>query len=139
MPESKPPFSYSYDYRRAAPPAVNDIIPGLPIDSDPPELRREPEPMARMIAAVMKNLKIEMHDWLHDLRAAWPQILPADIASKTQPAKFENNILFVSVVSSVALFEIRRARLKDIETAVRRFAPDKKIRHVQLAVNHVNL
>jgi hypothetical protein len=139
MSQSKHLFPYTREYRRAAPPEAQNVIPGLPVDSDPPELRREPESMERVVAAVMKTLNIEMHEWIHDLRAAWPQILPADIASRTQPAKFENQILFVSVVSSVALFELRRSRLKEIETAVRRFAPDRAIRHVQLAVNHVHL
>lgn len=114
----------------------NNIIPGLPIDADPPELHHEPETMDKMVSSVMKQLNIEVHSWIDDLRAAWKDILPPDITSKTKPAKFENNILFVYVGSSVDLFDLRRTKLKVIEKAVRGFAPDKKIRHIQLMVNH---
>jgi hypothetical protein len=34
---------------------------------------------------------------------------------------------------------LRRTRLKEIEAAVKKFAPGKKIRYVKLMVNHVNL
>jgi len=114
----------------------NNIIPGLPIDADPLEIHRDAEPIENMVAAVMKKLNLSLHEWIDDLRQAWPEILPPEIASKTRPAKFENNILFVDTVSSIALFEIRRTRLKEIEAAVRKFAPDKSIRHIQLTVNY---
>ncbi len=114
----------------------NNIIPGLPIDADPPELYHDPETMQNMIETTMKKLNIEIHDWIQDLHAAWSDILPPEITTKTQPGKYENNILFVYVRSSVELFDLRRTKLKTIESAVRQFAPDKKIRHVQLMVNY---
>ena len=117
----------------------NNIIPGLPIDADPPELYHDPEIMENMILKAMKKLDINVRDWIEDLKDAWPEILPPDITTKTQPGKCENNILFIYVRSSVELFDLRRTKLKIIEKAVREFAPDKNIRHVKLMVNHVNL
>lgn len=114
----------------------NNIIPGLPIDADPPEIRREPDCMQSLIENTMKKLNIEVHDWIEELRAAWKDILPPEITDKTQPGKYANNTLFVYVRSSVELFELRRVKLKQIERAVRQFAPDKNIRHVRLMVNH---
>ena len=114
----------------------NNIIPGLPIDADPPELHHDPDTMENMISKAMKKLNIDLKDWVEELKEAWPKILPPDITEKTQPGKYENNILFVYVRSSVELFDLRRTKLKIIENAVRQFAPDKNIRHVQLMVNH---
>jgi len=114
----------------------NNIIPGLPIDADPPELRHEPDSMDKLVTTAMKKFNIEVQGWVDELKEVWDKILPADISDRTKPGKFENNILFVYVRSSVELFDLRRTRLKDIESAVRHYAPDKNIRHVQLMVNH---
>ena len=117
----------------------NNIIPGLPIDADAPELRHEPESMGNLVEGVMKHLNIKEHGWIHELKDAWPQIVAPDIAKQTTPGKWKNNTLFVYVSSSMVLFELRRTRLKEIETAVKKFAPDKKIRYVRLMVNSVQL
>ncbi len=117
----------------------NNIIPGLPIDADAPELRQEPQSMTALVEGVMQRLDIKEHGWLHALKEAWPAIVAPDIAAQTTPGKFENNILFVCVASSMVLFELRRTRLKEIETAVRKFAPDKNIRHVKLMIDSVNV
>lgn len=115
------------------------IIPGVPIDADAPELRREPECMQTLVEGVMKKLNLVGHSWIHELKEAWPQIVNPEIARQTTPGKLENSILFVYVGSSTALFELRRTRLKEIETAVKKFAPEKNIRHVKLMVNSVDL
>jgi len=117
----------------------NNIIPGLPIDADAPELRHDPECMQNLVEGVMKRLNIKEHGWLHELKEAWPRIVGPDIARQTAPGKWENNMLFIYVASSVELFDLRRTRLKEIEEAVKKFAPDKNIRHIKLMVNSVNL
>ncbi|MFO7936613.1 MAG: DciA family protein [Kiritimatiellia bacterium] len=125
-----------HEHNRRVRTLFNNIIPGLPIDADPPELYREPDPMAKLVEKAMEKLDIETRGWLDELKEAWSSILPPEITRKAEPGKFENNILFVYVRSSVELFDLRRTRLKEIETAVRRFAPDKNIRHVRLMVNY---
>jgi hypothetical protein len=117
----------------------NNIIPGLPIDVDPPELHREPDAIESAVATVMKSLGIDTHEWIDDLRTAWSELLPDEIASRTRPIKLENNVLFVGVGSSIAMFELRRTRLKEIEEAVQLFAPEKKIRHVKLMTDYSQL
>jgi len=125
-----------HEHNRNVRTLFNNIIPGLPVDADPPELHHEPEAMNMLVEKAMKKLNIETQGWIDELKNAWNNILPADIAEKTQPGKFENNILFVYVKSSVELFDLRRTRLREIENAVRQFAPDKTVRHVQLMVNY---
>jgi len=117
----------------------NNIIPGLPIDADAPELRHEPATMANLVEGVMKRLDIKEHGWIHELNEVWSNLVAPDIAKQTKPGKYENNILFIYVSSSMVLFELRRTRLKEIEAAVKKFAPDKNIRFVKLMVNSVPL
>ncbi|MDD2599962.1 MAG: DciA family protein [Kiritimatiellae bacterium] len=128
-----------HEYNRKVKQLFENIIPGLPIDADAPELRREPACMETVVEGVMKQLNITGHSWINELKEAWPQIINAEIARQTIPGKLENNILFVYVISSTALFELRRTRLKEIEAAVKKFAPEKKIRYVKLMVNSVNV
>lgn len=115
------------------------IIPGLPIDADPPETRQEPQPFSALIEATLKRLNIDESPWLNDLSQAWPRLIPDEVAKVTCPGKWDNGILYVYVTSSMHLFEIRRAHLKRIEQAVRAFAGDDRVKHVRLMVNTVTL
>jgi len=115
------------------------IIPGLPIDADPPETRQEPQPFSALIEKTLKRLNIDESPWLNDLAQAWPQLVPAEVANVTCPGKWDNGVLYVYVTSSMHLFEIRRAHLKRIEQAVQTFAGDDRVKHVRLMVNAVTL
>jgi len=128
-----------HEHNRNVKELFNNIIPGLPIDADVPELRREPKTMKILVEEVMKSLSISEHGWIHELKEAWPDIVGPNVAKQSTPGKLQNNILFVYVNSSTVLFELRRTKLWMIEAAVKSFAPDKKIRHVRLMVNSVNL
>jgi len=115
------------------------VIPGLPIDADPTELRQEPEPLSALIEKALKRLNIAESPWLDELAQAWPQLVPADVAKVSRPGKWDHGILYVYVSSSMHLFEIRRAHLKRIEQAVRAFAGDDRVKQVRLMVNAVQL
>ena len=115
------------------------VIPGLPIDADPPETRQDAEPFSAIIEKTLKRLKIDASPWLDDLTEAWPTLVPPEVAKVTCPGKWDAGILYVYVTSSIHLFEIRRAHLKRIEQAVRAFAGDSRVRQVRLMVNAVSL
>lgn len=115
----------------------NHVIPGLPIDADPPETRQEPEPFSALIEKTLKRLNITESPWLDELAQAWPQLVPPEVAKVTRPGKWDAGILYVYVTSSMHLFEIRRTQLKRIEQAVRAFAGDERVRQVRLMVNAV--
>jgi len=115
------------------------VMPGLPIDTDPPETRREAEPFSQIIEKTLKRLKIDASPWLDELSEAWSKLVPPEVAKVTRPGKWDNGILYVYVTSSVKLFEIRRTRLRAIEQAVRTFAGDNRVRQVRLMVNSVPL
>ena len=115
------------------------IIPGLPIDADPPETRQEPEKFSAIIEKTLKQLNITESPWLDELVQAWPKLVPIEVAKVTRPGKWDNGILYVYVTSSIHLFEIRRAHLKRIENAVRAFAGDDRVKQVRLMVNSVQL
>jgi hypothetical protein len=115
------------------------IIPGLPIDADPPETRQEPEAFSALIEKTLKRLNIDASPWLAELAQAWPQLVPPEVARVTSPGKWDAGILYVYVTSSMHLFEIRRAHLKRIEQAVRAFAGDDRVKQVRLMVNSVPL
>lgn len=115
------------------------IVPGLPIDADPPETRREAEPLASVIEKTLKRLKIDASPWLDDLTAAWPTLVPPEVAKSARPGKWDNGILYVYVANSVKLFELRRTQLRNIEQAIRRFAGDGRVKQVRLLVDAVPL
>ena len=115
------------------------VIPGLPIDADPPETRMEPEPLAALIEQTLKRLKINESPWLNDLNRAWPTLVPPEVARVARPGKCDDGILFVYVTSSVKLFELRRTHLRRIEEAVKGFAGAGRVRQVRLMVNTVTL
>ena len=115
------------------------MIPGLPIDSDPPETRQEAEAFSAIIEKTLKRLKIDASPWLDDLAEAWPTLVSPELAKVTRPGKWEAGILYVYVTSSIHLFEIRRAHLTRIEQAVRAFAGGDRVKHVRLMVNAVSL
>ncbi len=117
----------------------NHIIPGLPIDADPPETRQGPEPFSQAIEKTLKRLSINVCPWLDELTQAWPTLVAPHVAKVTRPGKWDNGILYIFVTSSMHLFEIRRTQLKQIEHAVRAFAGDDRVRQVRLMVNAVPL
>ena len=117
----------------------NHVVPGLPIDADPPEMRREAEPFSAIIEKTLKRLNIAASPWLDELTQAWPNLVPPEVAKVARPGKWDNGILYVYVTSSPHLFEIRRTQLKRIEQAVRAFAGDDRVKQVRLMVNAVPL
>ena len=127
------------DQNRQAKTLFDHIVPGLPIDADPPEMRRAVEPFSAIIEKTLKKLKIDASPWLDELTAAWPALVSPEVAKVTRPGKWDNSILYIYVTTSVKLFEIRRTQLKNIEQAVRAFAPDIRIRQIRLMVNAVPL
>lgn len=115
------------------------VVPGLPIDADPPETRRDAEPFSAIIEKTLKRLNIEASPWLDELAQAWPTLVPPEVAKVSHPGKWDNGILYIYVTSSLQLFELRRQHLKRIEQAVRAFAGDGRVKHVRLMVNAVSL
>jgi hypothetical protein len=111
------------------------VIPGLPIDRDAPQLRPPITPFSQVIEATLKRLDIQMSPFLDDLVEKWETLLPPAIAKLTRPGKWENNILYVYVPTSMKLFELRRTALHQIEEAVRAFAGDIPVRQVRLMVD----
>ena len=116
----------------------NSLIPGLPIDTDPTEIRTQAEQICHPLEKILKKLKINCSPWIDELTAAWPMILPAEIAKYTSPGKWDQGILYIYVSSSLRLFEIRRMYLKKIEQTIRGFAQERvTIRQIRLMVNSV--
>lgn len=115
------------------------IVPGLPIDADPPETRRDAEPFSAIIEKTLKRLNIEASPWLDELVQAWPRLVPPEVAKVSRPGKWDNGILYIYVTTSLQLFELRRQHLRRIEQAVRAFAGDERVKHVRLMVNSVSL
>ncbi len=117
----------------------NNLVPGLPIDTDPPEMRQDPQPLSLLIEKILKRLKIEESPWLNELIQAWPSLVPPEVAKETVPGKFDSGILYIYVSHPIKLFEIRRTWLKQIETRVQAFSGGQHVRQVRLMVNSVAL
>ena len=115
----------------------NLVQPGLPIDADAPELRRDPAPFSVLVEDVLRRLNINESPWLDDLNCAWPTLVAPEVARFARPGKIAGGILFVFVTSSVKLFELRGTHLPGIERAVRAFPGGDRVRQVRLMVNAV--
>lgn len=115
------------------------VTPGLPVDGDTIELRREADAIGTVVEAALKRLNVNFSPWLEELREAWPGLVGEEVAAVARPGKVENGILFVYVTTSLKLFELRRFHLREIEKAVDEFGGDQQIRQVRLMVNSVNL
>lgn len=114
------------------------VIPGLPIDADPPQIRPTVTPFSEVIEATLKRLNIQTSPFLDTLAEKWDSLFPPAIAKLTRPGKWENNILYVYVPSSMHLFELRRTALRQIEETVRTFAGDTLVRQVRLMADTQN-
>lgn len=117
----------------------NRVKPGIPIDADAPELRREPAPLSVMVEKILKKMNINESPWLDGLNRAWPELVAPEVARVARPGKFADGILFIFVTSSVKLFELRRFHLRAIEQAVRSFPGSDRVKQVRLMVNTVSL
>ena len=111
------------------------VMPGLPIDADPPQIRPTMTPFSEVIEATLKHLNIQASPFLDNLAEKWDSLFPSAIAKLTRPGKWENNILYVYVPSSMHLFELRRTALRQIEETVRTFAGETLVRQVRLMVD----
>ena len=127
------------DYNRNVRTLFDHVVPGIPIDGDPPETRREAEPFSAIIERTLKQLNIEASPWLDELVSAWPNLVSPEVARVSRPGKWDSGTLYIYVTSSPHLFELRRQHLKRIEQAVRAFAGDDRVKHVRLLVNAVTL
>lgn len=113
----------------------DQVVPGLPIDADPPQLRPSVTPFSEIIEATLKRLNVQASPFLDDLAEQWNALFPPELAKLTRPGKWENNILYVYVPSSTKLFELRRTSLHKIEAVVRAFAGETLVRQVRLMVD----
>jgi hypothetical protein len=123
------------EHNRGVSKLFDTIMPGLPIDADPPQTRPTVTPFSEVIEATLKRLNIQASPFLDTLAEKWDSLLPPAIAKLTRPGKWENNILYVYVPSSMHLFELRRTALRQIEETVRTFAGETLVRQVRLMVD----
>jgi len=123
------------EHNRCVSKFFDTVMPGLPIDADPPQIRPTVTPFSEVIEATLKRLNIQASPFLDTLAEKWDSLLPPAIASLTRPGKWENNILYVYVPSSMHLFELRRTALRQIEETVRTFAGETLVRQVRLMVD----
>jgi len=122
------------EHNRQVTKLFNNLIPGLPVDKDAPQLRTPVTPFSEIMESTLKRLNIQASPFLEDLQEKWETILPSALAKVTRPGKWENNILYVYVPNSTKLFELRRTSLHQIEEAVRAVAGDTPVRQVRLMV-----
>lgn len=111
------------------------VVGELPLDADPPETRRDPVRIDRVVEKLLKRLGVEACPWLEQLAEAWSGLLPSDLVKVTRPGKWDHNILYVYVSNNMQLYEIRRQHLPTIERAVRLFAGDARVRAVRLTID----
>ena len=130
-----PPRASDRAYDRSVSRLFGNLIPGLPIDSDAPQLHVPATPFAHVIEQTLRRLDITASPFLDDLAAAWVRLLPPDIARDTRPAKWDNGILYVAVATHTRLFEIRRTARDTIKRAVTSFAKDTTVRDIHLMVD----
>ena len=133
--ERKPLRPSDHAYNRNVSCLFDTVIPGLPIDADPPATHPPPTPFAQIIEQTLKRLDINASPFLDTLADNWAHILPPEIARATRPGKWDNGILYVYVATHTQLFELRRTAHAKIKHAVLAFAKDIKVRDIHLTVD----
>ena len=133
--EGKPLRPSDETYNRNVARLFGTVIPGLPIDTDPPMTYTPPTPFSQIIERTLKRLDLNASPFLDTLAEHWPRILPPEIARDTRPGKWDKGILYVFVPTHTRLFELRRTAQKTIEQAVRAHVPDVTVRAIHLIVN----
>lgn len=108
---------------------ADHLVPGLPIDGDPPELRRKADRMGDSLSAVMDSLLTVPCAFYDKIVSEWAALFPGTPA---RPLSFEEDArtfrLFLAVPNAGAAFALRaqmpriRRTLKALEGA-----PKKKI------------
>ena len=124
-------------YDRSVSRLFGNVIPGLPIDRDAPQLRVPVTPFAQIIEQTLKRLDLKASPFLDSLAENWARILPPDIARDTRPAKLDKGILYVAVSTHTQLFELRRTAHAIIKQAVLTFAKAQgiSVRDIHLMVD----
>jgi len=133
--ERKPIRPCDETYNRNVARLFSNIVPGLPIDADPPHTRPPVTPFAQVIEQTLKRLDIKASPFLDTLAENWASILPPELARTTRPGKWDKGILYVCVATHTQLFELRRTAHAKIKQAVRSFAKDTNVRDIHLMVD----
>ncbi len=108
---------------------ADHLIPGLPVDADPPELRRKAENMGDTIAGVMESLLSVPSEFYDSVVSEWAKLFPGTPA---RPVSFEEDArtfkLVLAVPNAGAAFALR-AQMPRIRRTLKALdkAPKKKL------------
>ena len=108
---------------------VNDLVPGLPVDGDPPETRRRADRMGDALTGVLDVLLAVPNAFYDNVVAKWSELFPGTPA---RPLRFEEDArtfkLFLAVPNAGAAFALR-AQMPRIRRTLKALdgAPKKKI------------
>ena len=80
--------------------ALTDPVPAAPI--------KETEPLAGVVAGIMKKLGLADQHWMVSLCQRWADIVGADVAGHSRPGRLNHGALIVFVDTSVWLSELSR-------------------------------
>lgn len=90
------------------------LVPGLPVDADPVELRHSTPSVGGLMKSIVDELLMERNPFFDTVSSQWAALCPGIAA---RPGRFENGRLFLYVRSSAALFAIR-PKLRKVKTAL---------------------
>ncbi len=108
---------------------ADHLIPGLPVDADPPELRRKAECMGDTISGVMQSLLAVPSEFYDSVVSQWAKLFPGTPA---RPISFEEDArtfkLVLAVSNAGAAFALR-AQMPRIRRTLKALdkAPKKKL------------
>ena len=108
---------------------ANNLVPGLPVDGDPPETRRRADKMGDALLGVVDALLAVPNSFYDNVLSRWLELFPGTPA---RPTRFEEDArafkLFLSVPNAGAAFALR-AQMPRIRRTLKTLddAPKKKI------------
>ncbi len=108
---------------------ADHLIPGLPVDADPPELRRKAANMGDTISGVMESLLSVPSEFYDSIVSQWAKLFPGTPA---RPISFEEDArtfkLVLAVPNAGAAFALR-AQMPRIRRTLKALdkAPKKKL------------
>ncbi len=99
--------------------------------------RSEPEPLNKLVSAVLKGIRGPGTGPLARVRRVWPDLVGAAIAARTRVALVEGGRIRVEVASAAVKHDLSTFRHAEVLAGLRERLPDLRIREVRYRLGTV--
>jgi len=100
--------------------------------------RSEPEPLNKLVPAVLRGIRGPASGPLAQVRGVWPGLVGEATASRTRVAAVEGGRVRVEVASAAVKHDLSTFRRDEVLAGLRKRLPDLRIREVRYRLGTVS-